>query len=158
MGALADCEAIVDSFLGQRVNSITTLAFVVAAFVVWRWSTRVWVAIGLSLTGVGSFFFHGPMPSWAQVAHDVSLWFLVVIVIVEIGRDLLRTREWRPLVGPLTLLAVVAVIGRLGATGNPLCDPASIWQPHGLWHIGAATAVTWWAVATAPKTPMTDHS
>jgi len=151
MGALADCEAIVDSLLGQRVNSITTLAFAVAAFVVWRWSTRVWIALGLLLTGIGSFFFHGPMPSWSQLAHDVTLWFLVAVAVGAIIRDLMRSREWRPLVGPLALLTVVAVIGRLGATGNPLCDPTSIWQPHGLWHIGAAVAAAWWAVTTAPK-------
>ena len=151
MGALADCEAIVDSFLGQRVNTITTIAFVVAAVVVWRWSTRVWVGLGLLLTGLGSFVFHGPMPSWTQVAHEVTLWFLVAVATIAMVRDLSRKREWRPLLGPLALLALVAVIGRLGATGNPLCDPSSLWQPHGLWHIGAAVAVAWWAVRTAPK-------
>jgi hypothetical protein len=48
--------------------------------------------------------------------------------------------------GPFLLLGAVALIGRLGATGGPLCDPDSLWQPHSLWHIGAAAAVTWWAL------------
>ena len=43
-----------------------------------------------------------------------------------------------------------AVVGRLGATGGPLCDPGSWLQPHGLWHISAAAALGWWAVA-APR-------
>jgi hypothetical protein len=42
----------------------------------------------------------------------------------------------------------VAVIGRLGSTNWPLCDPASPWQTHGLWHLGAAVAVTWWAIGS----------
>jgi hypothetical protein len=48
---------------------------------------------------------------------------------------------------PLLLLGIVAFFGRLGATGGPLCDPESIFQPHGVWHLGAAAAVTWWAIA-----------
>ncbi|HEX6219617.1 MAG TPA: hypothetical protein VF115_00840 [Acidimicrobiia bacterium] len=151
MGALRDCEAIGDSFLGQPVNSLTTLAFVIAGVVVWRYSTRPWVAVGLIGTGVGSFLFHGPMPPYSQVAHDVTLWFLVVAVLISIVVDFRSTRGgWRHLLGPLLLLATVAVIGRLGATGNPLCDADSIWQPHGLWHLGSAAAVTWWAVLAEP--------
>ncbi len=147
MRALRDCEAIVDSFLGQPVNSLTTLAFVVAAGIVWARTGRRWVTVGLAATGVGSFLFHGPMPSYAQVAHDVTLWFLVTIVVVSVSIEFRSSGEWRHLVGPLALLAIVAVVGRLGATGNPLCDPESLWQPHGLWHIGSATAVTWWALS-----------
>ena len=47
-------------------------------------------------------------------------------------------------IGAMLLLGVTAVLGRLGATDWPLCDPESIWQTHGLWHIGAAVALAWW--------------
>ncbi|HEX6286434.1 MAG TPA: hypothetical protein VFZ80_03035 [Acidimicrobiia bacterium] len=146
MGALRDCEAVSDSLLGQPVNSLTTLAFMAAGVVVWRMTERHWVAVGLMATGLGSFLFHGPMPSYAQLAHDVTLWFLVVVVVASIVVEFRSTGEWRHLVGPGLLLAVVAIVGRLGATGNPLCDPDSLLQPHGLWHIGSATAVAWWAL------------
>lgn len=147
MGALRDCEAVADSFLGQPVNSLTTVAFVLAGVIVWQRGTRRrWVAVGLIATGVGSFLFHGPMPSFAQLAHDLTLWFLVGVVGISIIVEYRSTREWRHLVGPILVLATVAVIGRLGATGNPLCDPSSPWQPHGLWHLGSAAAVTWWAL------------
>jgi hypothetical protein len=66
----------------------------------------------------------------------------VAIVLLIMGDRSMRT------LGPLALLVVVAVIGRLGATGGVLCDPNSSWQPHGLWHVGAAVAVTWWALVT----------
>lgn len=59
----------------------------------------------------------------------------------------LRSDRSRPVMAPLLLLAVVAGYGRLGSTGGPLCDPESILQPHGVWHIGSALAVAWWAVA-----------
>ena len=146
MGALRDCEAIADSLLGQPVNSLTTLAFVVAGVVVWARTDRRWVAAGLVATGLGSFLFHGPMPSYAQLAHDVTLWFLVAVVVASIVVEFRSTGDWRHLVGPTLLLASVAIIGRLGATGNPLCEPDSLLQPHGLWHIGSAIAVTWWAL------------
>jgi hypothetical protein len=184
MGALKDCEAVLHAFFGQPVNSITTLAFMVGGtIVIWR-TEHLWVGIASIATGVGSFLFHGPMPPYAEWAHDMTLAWLLLVVASE-GRPwqrwarlpglvilaavtavpgagdpvgvglaafaivslLAQDRSARTL-GPLALLLVAAVIGRLGATGGPLCDPDSLWQPHGLWHIGAAVAVTWWALST----------
>lgn len=71
----------------------------------------------------------------------------VVLAALAIVLLLMRDRSMATM-GPLALLVVVALIGRLGATGGPLCDPASLWQPHALWHLGAAAAVTWWALGT----------
>lgn len=183
-GALRDCEEVVHGLLGQPVNSLTALAFVVAGVVIiWR-SDHMWVGIASVATGIGSFLFHGPMPPYSAWVHDVTLaWLLLVVaghgrswerwahlpgllmiavVIAVPGAGdpvgvalaalaivlLLIDDRSIATIGPLTLLVVVAVIGRLGATGGPLCDPTSIWQPHGLWHLGAAAAVTWWALAT----------
>ena len=145
MGALRDCEAVVHSFWGQPTNTVTTLAFVIGGIVIIGATDRVWLGRAMIATGVGSFLFHGPMPVGAQEAHDVTLWFLVAVAVVSIARDWRATGEWRHLGGPLALLAIVAVIGRLGTAGGPLCRPESIWQPHGLWHVGAAAAVVWWA-------------
>lgn len=43
-------------------------------------------------------------------------------------------------------LGLVAALGRLGSTGGPMCDPASPWQWHGFWHVGAALVVAWWSL------------
>jgi hypothetical protein len=183
MGALRDCEAIVESFLGQPVNSLTALAFLGAGSVVLARTSLRWVGWALVATGVGSFLFHGPMPPGAEWIHDATLAWLLLVVAgiglrrerwtglpglaalaavlaafpvlgdpvgaglsgVAIGALIFRDRSIRTL-GPMSLLVVVAVVGRLGATGGPLCDPDSILQPHGLWHLGAAAAVTWWAL------------
>lgn len=69
------------------------------------------------------------------------------LAVVIAGAILLRRPPIRELL-PIGLLGVVAILGRLGATGGILCDPGSLWQWHGLWHVGAAAGVTWWVIVT----------
>ena len=181
----SDCELITSGFLGQPVNTLTTLAFVIVGLVVARRSSLRWVGIALIATGVGSFLFHGPMPPGSQWAHDLSLVWLIVVVaglgqswerwtrlpgLISIGLVLalvpgaadvlavaataaagvLHLRRRSPgTVVAIVSLGAVAVFGRLGATGGPLCDPSSIFQPHGVWHVGAAAIVGWWVYALA---------
>jgi hypothetical protein len=195
MGAAADCEAITAGFLGQPVNALTTVGFVIAGVIVMaRRPQRRWVGIALIATGVGSFLFHGPMPAGNEWAHDVTLTWLIVVVagvgtrveqytrlpaLLIIGTlfalaptvadpigvavtivaviSVLRGRNYAAL-PPLLLLAAVAAFGRLGATGGPLCDPESTFQPHAVWHLGAAAAVAWWALGTPdPASVRVDH-
>jgi hypothetical protein len=186
MGAAADCEAIGAGFLGQPVNGLTTLGFVVAGMIVIiRRRDMRWIGIGLIATGIGSFLFHGPMPPGNEWAHDVTLAWLAAIVaglgtrwerlthlpaLLIIGAlvalapvladplavaltvaavlSILRQDRSATTIAPLMLLAVLAVFGRLGATGGPLCDPGSLLQPHAVWHLGAAAAVAWWALSS----------
>lgn len=54
---------------------------------------------------------------------------------------------------PLVLLAAAAAVGRLGSSNGPWCDPASLMQTHGVWHVGAAAAVIWWS--RSPAAPST---
>jgi hypothetical protein len=191
MGAAADCEAIGAGLLGQPVNALTTIGFVMAGgLVIARRPERRWVGIALIATGLGSFLFHGPMPPGSEWAHDVTLTWLIVVVagagtrvepftklpaLLLIGAlfaiappladpiavaaaivavvSLLRGRDYAA-VPPLLLLGAVAVFGRLGATGGPLCDPGSLFQPHGVWHLGAAVAVAWWAIGAPAPGPV----
>ena len=182
MGAAADCEAIGPGFLGQPVNTVTTLAFLlVGLWILLRRRKDRWLGIALVATGVGSFLFHGPTPIWQRmgprcqprlalgwsslatapaagatvtsasarrdrvavgvapgVADPLAVAFTAFGVTVLLWRD----RSWATL-RPLLLLAVVGIYGRLGATGGPFCDASSVWQPHGIWHLGAAAAL-WW--------------
>jgi len=55
-------------------------------------------------------------------------------------------------------LSVGLVAYAAGRTGSPVCDPTSLWQGHGLWHLlaaGAATAFGYGAydIAPARKSP-----
>ena len=191
MGAAADCEAIGVGFLGQPINALTTLGFVLAGIIVIvRRRDGGWIGIGLIATGIGSLLFHGPMPPGNEWAHDVTLAWLVTMVagwgsrwerlthlpalaviglffaVLPIIADpfavvmtfvavisILRRDRTPATVAPLLLLAAAAVFGRLGATGGPLCDPESLFQPHAVWHLGAATAVAWWALARVGDQP-----
>jgi len=186
MGAAADCEVIGAGFLGQPINALTTLGFVVAGIIVIvRRGEMRWIGIGLVATGIGSFLFHGPMPPGNEWAHDMTLAWLVTMVagwgtrwerfsrlpaLLAIGAlfavvpviadpfaavmtvaaviSILRRDRSTASLAPLLLLAAVAVFGRLGATGGPLCDPESLFQPHAVWHLGSAIAVTWWALGS----------
>lgn len=190
MGAEVDCERIGTGFLGQPSNSLTALAFIACGLVIaGRRPERAWVAVAVVATGVGSFLFHGPMPPGSELAHDVSLaWLLATVPVVGTRWErwtvlpglvvfgaflagapsladpmfialtaavlviLVRRDRSLSTIGPLTLLIVSSLIGRLGATGGPWCDPESLLQPHGIWHLGAAVAVTWWAIAAPGPT------
>jgi hypothetical protein len=188
MGAAADCELIGPGFLGQPVNTLTTLALVVAGGVLLTRARLRWIGVGLIATAAGSFLFHGPMPSGSEWAHDVSLAWLILLVaglgrswetwtripglvalgvlfaalpavadpvavLITIAALILILRDDRSpsTIAPLGLLGAAAILGRLGATGGPFCDPGSLFQLHGVWHIAAAGAVTWWALAVEPR-------
>lgn len=112
-GAIADCERVLDGFLAQPANAITSLGFVGAATVVWR-SGRRGVATALAATGIGSFLFHGPMPPGSQWAHDVSLaWLLVSVGLSESRWE--RYGGWPALGGMGVLIGVAPVTGDAAA-------------------------------------------
>lgn len=125
-GAVADCERIIEGFLAQPANALTSLAFVAVARLVWRARKRV-VAMALGATGVGSFLFHGPMPPGSQWAHDVSLAWLLIAV------GLYATR-WERLGGAPAL----GGIGALLAVAPVTADPAA-----GLAATGAIASAVW---------------
>lgn len=182
MGAVGDCELIRYDFLGQPINTLTTIAFALAGAWLIRMGRAKWVGLALVATGLGSFVFHGPMPPWSDWAHDVSLAWLIVAVgglrtrwepwsrwpsllvlsalfglfafladpfavalTVVVAGSILARNPSRAELAPLGLLALVAFLGRMGATGGPFCDPSSLLQTHAIWHVGAAVAVAWWA-------------
>ena len=72
----SDCERIVGAALAQPVLAVTSLAYVAAGVAVLSWAVRVRAplagAAGVALVavGAGSFAYHGPQPSWAELAHD----------------------------------------------------------------------------------------
>ena len=185
--AAADCERILDSWWGQPVNTSTSFAFIVAGVLVW-WRRRELIPSGLIAgVGFGSIAFHGPMPSWGEFLHDLSIVLtLVWVVLVEtrrlhwwlFGIALATALAVTPAVADpaqavlafatVTVIAIVperrpkrlaalailgggALIGTLARTGGPLCEPYSIWQGHGLWHVAAATSLALWALLIRPS-------
>jgi hypothetical protein len=93
-----------------------------------------------ALVVIGALF--GLVPA---LADPLAVALTIVAVI-----SVLRGKDYAS-IAPLSLLGAVAVFGRLGATGGPLCDPDSLFQPHGVWHLGAAVAVAWWAIGVPAR-------
>lgn len=93
--------------------------------------TRFWP---VAFSGVGLMMLAPVVADPAQGVLSIG-----AIVFVLIGRHPQRFS----IVG---LLALGAAIGTLSRTGWPWCDPDSIWQGHGFWHLAAAAALALWAL------------
>jgi hypothetical protein len=109
MPASGDCELIRDGFWGQPVNALSSLAFVLVGL--WLLRSRPvlgWLSCGV---GVGSFLFHGPMPVWAEWAHDVALAALLAGLVLE-RRGVLLT-------------AAAVTIGITFAVAPDIAEPAT---------------------------------
>lgn len=97
----------------------------------------------------------GALFAAAEGAAEPISMAVAAVVGLFVFRHRRRMRSRR-----LALAATVAAVGvaaaAMGRTGGPLCDPASLWQPHALWHVMSATAVLLygsalgWFRATSP--------
>jgi hypothetical protein len=139
----SDCEALRDGWLAQPVNSLSSLAYVVAGAYVLRRGGPGTPALGLALAsvGVGSVLYHGPMPPGAELVHDGSIVALVATIPFVWWRQ-------RPLRRPpaLSLVAgaTAVAVNVLSRTGAPLCRPSSLLQGHAAWHVLTAVAIAAW--------------
>ena len=103
--------------------------------------------------GAGSFAYHGPQPSWAEIAHD---WPIIAVGAVYAaglaGCWRRKSRSaWAAAAGVFALGLVAYAAGR---SGSPLCRPDSLWQYHGAWHVLSGAAAGWAARAMAPVRPV----
>jgi hypothetical protein len=145
----SDCEALREGLLGQPVNAVSSLAYVVAGLWVLRRGGPVGPGVALGLVGLGSVLYHGPMPPGAGPAHDGSIAALAGATAIVAWRR--RRLPRPPVLGVVALGAAVAVY-LLSRTGAPLCRPSSLLQGHGAWHILTAVAAASW-LAAWPPTP-----
>ena len=215
----SDCEHIGQGLLGQPVNTLSSLAYVAVGALLLRRALTVReserpvlavYAVIVAAVGFGSIVFHGPMPSWARFAHDLSIAavlafvigydiafallaarraglaggaavagasavvllaspdasnalvsaLVVAAVLAEVvaarsaagravARDLVRA-PWGWVIGAVAL-GIGAVLNALGRTDAPLCEPDSLAQLHGVWHV--LTAAVLWVYGTAVLEP-----
>lgn len=145
----SDCEALHAGWLGQPVNSVSSLAYVAAGLYVLRRGGPVGPALALGAVGIGSVLYHGPMPAGADLVHDGSIAVLLGAAALATWR---RGRLPRPPAAAVVGLAAAAVVNVLTRTGAPLCEPSSLLQGHGAWHVlTAAGAALWLAAWAAPR-------
>lgn len=108
----SDCEHIGQGLLGQPVNAVSTLAYViVAVLLLWRVlgvrpraSLTIYAVIVAGI-GFGSVMFHGPMPSWGRFAHDLTI-AAVLAFVIAFDASLVRAATVR-----MTLVIFAALVG-----------------------------------------------
>lgn len=132
-----DCEALAGSFPQQPINTLSSLALIVAGAVLWRRGRRV-VAAAVVLAGVGSVLFHGAPSMVSTWAHDAGIVATAVAAVVEVWK---RTAVGRPPWSALGVGGVGVVVWGASRTGGPLCRPESVLQGHAVWHVLAAVAL-----------------
>jgi hypothetical protein len=143
--AVGDCEAIRPGLVGQPANTVSSLAFVVAAVPIARAARRrgrpAWsaVAIATAVEGLGSVAYHGPGGRWAKRLHDGGIVALVAALGVAVGQEGRRPLAGRPVTAGLATTA--AALHALSRTGGPLCSCRSPIQGHAAFHVLAAAAL-----------------
>jgi hypothetical protein len=81
----------------------------------------------------------------ALAVTDAVVVGLVVVIASSIARDHRRGVSTAGSVGLAVLLAVALLTWAAGTPDSPLCEPDSLLQPHALWHVLTAAAITMWA-------------
>jgi hypothetical protein len=87
------CEAARSSIMRQPSNTISSLAFVWLALVVWHGARRMpaassraatWRFVGATaLVGVGSAFFHASLTFWGQTADVLGMYLVATLLLLE---------------------------------------------------------------------------
>jgi len=160
-----DCEKLRDGWIGQPVNTVSSLGYVaVGTWILVRTrhlprAERITAgAYGafVAISGAGSVAYHGPQFAGAELFHDLPI---AGMLAVGIGVPVIRRIRRQPvLVGSRRAAWWAAGLGAAGGlaflagrTGSPACDAESLLQLHGLWHLCTAGAAGAWAAALWPK-------
>ncbi|MEE8602685.1 ceramidase [Euzebya tangerina] len=86
-------------------------------------------------------------PRWGQLLAGLFASAAVVLTVVADRRSVSGPRVLgltRPAKRVLGVLLPAAALNILGRTGGPVCDPDSLLQLHGVWHLGAALVLWLW--------------
>jgi hypothetical protein len=102
-------------------------------------SRRVQWAV-FSLTGALTIVTLGLTPSSTNLLAGASVVLLIAGDALGHRAGAIRMRWWAASVTAMAMAMVLFIVGR---TGGPLCDSASLFQGHALWHVLSAGAL--WA-------------
>ncbi len=105
--------------------------------------------LGWVVFAIGSIVFTAAVAGSAAVTNTLMVLAVVALVASDVAlRSRFSVRRWwygASLVASIAGLAMF-VIGR---TGSPACNPESLWQGHGAWHVLGAVALGAYFVATS---------
>jgi peptidoglycan/LPS O-acetylase OafA/YrhL len=143
--AQSDCEEIRPGLIAQPANTVSSLAFVVAAVPIVRAARRrrrpAWLAVAAAtaIEGIGSVAYHGPGGRRAKALHDAGLVLLAGALAVAVHHE---GQPRRPRLLSTTLSVAAATLHAASRTGGPLCSCRSPLQGHAVFHVLAAAALT----------------
>ncbi len=107
------CERLDASFWSEPVNAVTNLAFLIAAYLMWR-RTRGDTLAGalcliLAMIGLGSFAFHTFAQVWAAIADVAPILAYILLYFYAANRHYLGFRLW-PAIGITALFIPYAAL------------------------------------------------
>ena len=87
------CERLSPSYWAEPINAVTNVAFLVAAFVMWRRvrgqgaPLAMALVVILAMIGVGSYLFHTHAQVWAAIADTTPILLYILVYIFAVNRD-----------------------------------------------------------------------
>jgi hypothetical protein len=122
---------------GEFVHDVSIGVTLVWVLLVERKLIQLW-PLGFALAAAASI-----IPTVADPAQAVLAVGVLAAVALPKGHRARRVQS-------VALLALGGIVGTLSRTGGPLCNPDSLWQGHGFWHLAAATSLAIWGLAIRP--------
>lgn len=123
---------------GEFVHDVSIVVTLVWLLLVETKRARLW-PLGFALAAAASI-----TPAIADPTQAVLA--LGVLAAVSLPKEH-RPRRLQA----VAILALGGVVGTLSRTGGPFCNPDSLWQGHGFWHVAAATSLAIWGLAIRPS-------
>ena len=123
---------------GEFVHDVSIVVTLVWVLLVERKRTQLW-PLGFALAAGASI-----TPTVADPVQAVLA--IGVLAAVSTPKEH-RVRRMQS----VAILALGGVVGTLSRTGGPLCNPDSLWQGHGFWHLAAAASLAIWGLAIRPS-------
>lgn len=136
--------------LSHFLHDVTFIVTIVAvalmnarSIVGWSYRTMITVLVG---AGVAVSTVLIAWPSSTNIVAGLSVLAIATSDLALYRGGPRRSRSWAISVAIVVLAAVFFILGR---TGGPLCDSASLFQGHALWHILSAASLWLYFEATA---------
>jgi hypothetical protein len=121
-------------FWGEFVHDVSIIVTLVWVLLVETQRTGFW-PLGFAVATAASI---------TPVVADPVQAVLAVAVLAAVAFPIQKRPRRLQVVA---ILALGGVVGTLSRTGGPLCNPDSLWQGHGFWHLAAATSLAIWGIS-----------
>jgi len=110
------------------------------------WNERsAWLAVGLVIA-----LYAVVLVVWPTATNVLTASAVILVIAGDIPLHRIGSIEGAWYAAALVMLGLAVTFFLLGRSDGPICDPESVLQGHGLWHVLAAGAVGAYVVATAP--------